>query len=184
MRVITGTAKGRKLKSVPGETTRPISDRVKVALFDLLSGEIEDAAVLDLFAGTGGVGIEALSRGARRAVFVDAAPQAVRTITENLEVTGLSDRAQIIRSDSFQFLERRGHESFELIYIAPPQYLGLWIKAMQAIDEHPDWLSDDGLAIAQIDPREYLELPLTHLMKYEERKYGNTLLLFYAKPGE
>jgi 16S rRNA (guanine966-N2)-methyltransferase len=184
MRVITGTAKGRKLKSVPGDSTRPISDRVKVALFDLLIGEMEDASVLDLFAGTGGVGIEALSRGARRVVFVDAAPAAVRTIGENLEITSLADRAQIIRSDAFQFLERRGHESFDLIYIAPPQYLGLWIQALQAIDKNPGWLTDDGLAIVQIDPREYRTPSLEHLALIEERKYGNTLLVFYSRPGE
>jgi 16S rRNA (guanine966-N2)-methyltransferase len=184
MRIITGTAKGRKLKSVPGDSTRPISDRVKVALFDILAGEIESAAVLDLFAGTGGVGIEALSRGARRAVFVDAALPAIRTIQENLNLAGLSDRAQVIRSDAFKFLERRGHEAFELIYVAPPQYLGLWSQALTAIDQNPDWLSDDGLAIAQIDPREHREIELQHLINYEERKYGNTLLLFFAKPGE
>jgi 16S rRNA (guanine966-N2)-methyltransferase len=184
MRVITGTAKGRKIKSVPGDSTRPISDRVKVALFDLLAGDIADASVLDLFAGTGGVGIEALSRGARRVVFVDAAAAAIRTIGENLQTTELAERAHVIRSDSFQFLERRGHESFDLIYIAPPQYLGLWIRALQEIDENPQWLTDDGLAIIQIDPREFREPALRHLVEIEQRKYGNTLLIFYSRPGE
>jgi 16S rRNA (guanine966-N2)-methyltransferase len=184
MRVITGTAKGRKLKPVPGDSTRPISDRVKVALFDLLTGEIEEASILDLFAGTGGVGIEALSRGARRVVFVDAAPLAIRTIGENLAVTELESRAHVIRSDAFQFLDRRGHESFDLIYIAPPQYLGLWVNALQAIDHHPQWLTDDGLAIVQIDPREFTQPTLEHLVEIEQRKYGNTLLIFYSRPGE
>jgi 16S rRNA (guanine966-N2)-methyltransferase len=183
MRVITGTAKGRKLKPVPGDSTRPISDRVKVALFDMLAGELEDASLLDLFAGTGGVGIEALSRGARRAVFVDSEAAAVRTISDNLETTGLAGRAQVVRSDAFQFLERRGHESFAIVYIAPPQYEGLWMRAIQTIDHAPDWLTDDGLAVVQIDPREYRPLSLEHLMEIEERKYGNTLLVFFTKPG-
>jgi 16S rRNA (guanine966-N2)-methyltransferase len=183
MRVITGLAKGRKLKSVPGSSTRPITDRAKVALFDILAGEVEGSAFLDLFAGTGGVGIEALSRGARRAVFVDISPQSVRTIHENLKTTRLGERAAVIRSDSFRYLDRSGHESFELIYIAPPQYQELWIRALQAIDRSPEWLAPDGLAVVQIDPREAREVTLEHLREFDRRQYGSTLLWFFEKPG-
>ncbi|OGO09264.1 MAG: 16S rRNA (guanine(966)-N(2))-methyltransferase RsmD [Chloroflexi bacterium RBG_13_60_9] len=184
MRVISGSAKGRKLKSVPGPSTRPITDRGKVALFDILAPDVPDSLVLDLFAGTGGVGIEALSRGARRAVFVDIDPKSVTTIRENLKTTQLEDRASVIRSDSFRFLERAEHEAFDLIYIAPPQYHGLWIKALEIIDRHQNWLSPDGLAIVQIDPKEIRDIPLAHIKEFDRRRYGNTLLWFFEKPAD
>ncbi len=184
MRVISGSAKGRKIKYVPGPSTRPITDRVKVALFDILAGEMEGSAVLDLFAGTGGVGIEALSRGARRAVFVDVDPKAVHTIRENLKTTQLADRASVIRSDSFRYLDRREHESFDLIYVAPPQYKGLWLQALETIDRDGDWLSPDGMVVVQIDPKEARDPRLEHLREFDRRRYGSTLLWFFEKPGE
>jgi 16S rRNA (guanine966-N2)-methyltransferase len=183
MRVIAGTAKGRKLKTVPGDSTRPITDRVKVALFDLIAGDVQGASFLDLFAGTGGVGIEALSRGTRRAVFVDLDPQAIRIIRENLILTRLEKQATVIRSDSFQYLERRERQPYDIVYIAPPQYQGIWIRALEAIDGHPDWLSPDGMVIVQIDPKEIREITMGHLSEFDRRRYGNTLLLFYEKPG-
>ena len=183
MRVIAGTAKGRKLKSVPGQSTRPITDRAKVALFDIVAGEVLGSCFLDLFAGTGGVGIEALSRGARRTVFVDYDPKAIRTIRENLKITRLDQQASVIRSDSFQYLERRERHPFDILYVAPPQYQGLWIRALQAIDRRADWLSPDGMVIVQIDPKEVREVSMDHLSEFDRRRYGSTLLLFYEKPG-
>lgn len=183
MRVVSGSAKGRKIKSVPGSSTRPIADRVKVALFDILAGELTGARFLDLFAGTGGVGIEALSRGAKKAVFIDSEPIAVRTIRENLSITGLAGRAEIITGNSFHYLNRENHSQFEMIYIAPPQYQGLWLQALGLLDNRPDWLCADGMAIVQIHPREYRDLNLTNLIEFDRRKYGNTLLLFFEKPG-
>jgi 16S rRNA (guanine966-N2)-methyltransferase len=183
MRVIAGTAKGKKIRSVPGESTRPITDRVKTALFDILAGEIQGVSFLDLFAGTGGVGIEALSRGTRLAVFVDLDPNAIRTIRENLKTTHLETHASVIRSDSFQYLDRRENHPFDIIYVAPPQYQGLWIRSLQAIDRKPDWLSPDGMVIVQIDPKEVLDISLENLLEFDRRRYGSTLLLFYEKPG-
>lgn len=104
MRVITGVAKGRRLYAVPGQSTRPVTDRVKVSLFNILAGGLEDARFLDLFAGTGGVGIEALSRGAAEAVFVERDDRALATIRRNIELTRLGDRAHIVRRDVFKFL--------------------------------------------------------------------------------
>ena len=192
MRVIAGKAKGRKLRSVPGDITRPITDLVKESLFNILSGEIVDALFLDLFAGTGSVGIEALSHGARRAVFVERHRRAVETIKENLKTTGLADQAEVIRADVFRFLARepaippkvggeRGgapKEKFDLIYIAPPQYKGLWSKTLLVLDEK-DFLTEGGLAIAQIYPKEYTDLELKTLDLVDQRKYGSTLLCFY-----
>ena len=180
MRVITGTAKGRALKAVPGETTRPITDRVKEALFDILGANMREARFLDLFAGTGGVGIEALSRGAREAVFVENGRQAIETIRFNLEKTGLKDRATIVRTDVFAFL-RGTPRAFEYVYIAPPQYKELWSATLQAIDAQPAWLAEDGEMIVQIHPREYRPFELQHFEPIDERRYGSTLLVFYAQ---
>ena len=126
IRVIAGIAKGRKLKLVPGDSTRPIMDRVKEALFNILGMGIRGCTFLDLFAGTGSVGIEALSRGAERVLFIDKDRLAVRTVHENLERTRLADRAEVLRADAFVYLQRQNPEAFEYIYVAPPQYKGMW----------------------------------------------------------
>lgn len=184
MRVISGSAKSRRLKMVPGEGTRPIPDKVKGALFNILGADIEGAAFLDLFAGTGSVGIEALSRGAARAVFVESDQQAAKIIAENLSVTGLAGRAEVLRADVFRFLGGPRRLSFDFIYIAPPQSAGLWHKTLSLIDANPDWLNADGLAVAQIHPVECNELSLSVLQIVDQRKYGSTLLCFYEKPGD
>jgi len=178
VRVIAGKAKGRKLRSVPGDITRPITDLVKESLFNILGGEIVDALFLDLFAGTGSVGIEALSHGAWRAVFVERNRRAIETIKENLKITGLATQAEVIRDDVFRFLAREPAEKFDLIYIAPPQYKGLWSKTLLVLDEK-DFLTEGGLAIAQIYPKEYTDLELKNLDLVDQRKYGSTLLCFY-----
>ena len=183
MRVVAGLAKGRILKAVPGAATRPITDRVKVALFDILAPEISGASVLDLFSGTGAVGIEALSRGASRVVFVDNEPAAIRVIHENLKLTGLSAGAQVVRTDAFDYLQRRGVPAFDVIYIAPPQYRGMWREALQHIDRMPELLVPDGQAIVQVDPREFEELNLAVLREADRRRYGSTQLVFYERPG-
>lgn len=189
MRVIAGSAKGHRLQSVPGDTTRPITDRVKEALFNILGDFVVSARVLDLFAGTGAVGIEALSRGAAEAVFIDRSPAALRVIRANLEHTRLADRAIVLRADAFKYLSGAIEAPFDLIYIAPPQYQGLWAEALWALDDLPAWLSTyasgaSGIAVAQIHPREYKELSLHNLIEYDRRKYGSTLLCFYELARE
>ncbi len=180
MRVIAGEAKGRKLLSVPGRATRPITDRVKESLFNILGGQVVNALFLDLFAGTGSVGIEALSRGARRAVFVERNRQALKVIAENLKMTGLTDRAKVVSSDVFKFLRGEFDEKFDIVYIAPPQYKGLWARTLLALDER-ELLADEGLIIAQIHPKELASLDLKSLQLADQRKYGSTLLCFYAR---
>jgi 16S rRNA (guanine966-N2)-methyltransferase len=179
MRVITGSAKGRRLASVPGQSTRPITDRVKEALFNILAGEVEDASVLDLFAGTGGVGIEALSRGARKVWFVDKEWKAIQTIKANLQITGFLPNAKVFRQDAFRLLRQAaGKAAFDIIYVAPPQYQGLWADALAEIDAL-DVLAPGGLVIAQIHPKEFQELQLKRLSLEDKRKYGSTVLCFY-----
>jgi 16S rRNA (guanine(966)-N(2))-methyltransferase RsmD len=181
LRVITGLAKGRKLKPVPGDTTRPITDRAKEALFDILAGEVTGSAWWDLFGGTGAVGIEALSRGAAFVRFSDLHRAPVETIKWNLEHCKFSANAEVRRGDAFNMLAAEPDRQFDFIYIAPPQYQLLWSRALAVLDENPGWLAADGLAIAQIHPREYQALPLGGLEEFEERKYGNTLLVFYQR---
>lgn len=179
MRVIAGEAGGIRLLSVPGRKTRPITDRVKAALFDILGGKVRGASFLDLFAGTGSVGIEALSRGAIRATFVEKDPSVIRVLQENLRRTGLEARAEIVQGDVFKFLERETSRLYDIIYLAPPQYLGLWAKTLILLDK-TQHLHPDGLVIAQIFPKEYEELPLENLKLKDKRRYGSTLLCFYS----
>ncbi len=179
MRVIAGTAKGRKLLSVPGASTRPITDRVKESLFNIIGARVVDARVLDLFAGTGSVGIEALSRGAAQAVFVERDRKALRVLCCNLELTGLADRARVVADDVFRFIARADEPPFDFIYIAPPQYKGLWAQTLQALD--PTSLpGPDGIVVAQIHPKEYQEQKLARLELFDRRQYGSTLLCFYS----
>jgi 16S rRNA (guanine(966)-N(2))-methyltransferase RsmD len=179
VRVIGGIAKGTQLQAVPGKGTRPISDRVKEAVFNILGPEIEGARVLDLFAGTGSVGIEALSRGADQAVFVEKHPKAVATIRANLLRTRLQASARIVQSDVFRFLDGES-EPFDLIYVAPPQYQGLWSKTLASLDTLPGWLEADGMVIVQIFPKELEPLALTTLQVFDQRKYGSTMVSFYG----
>jgi 16S rRNA (guanine966-N2)-methyltransferase len=179
MRVIGGTAKGRTLKSVPGDSTRPILDRVKVPLFDILRPSLSDISILDLFAGTGAVGIEALSQGAGHCVFLDTNAKAVATIQHNLEVTDLSGKAEVRHTDAFIYLKNTTR-TFDLIYVAPPQYKGIWIEAMRVIAERPHLLNRGGMIIVQIDPKEYEPLDISAFRETQQRRYGNTILVFYA----
>ncbi len=181
MRVIAGTAKGRRLKSVPGVGTRPVTDRVKESVFGILGPGIEGCTFLDLFAGTGGVGIEALSRGAESCTFVDKDARAVATIRENLALTGLAAAATVVRRDSFRYLEET-KDRFDVVYVAPPQYQALWERAMLALDR-PDSPAAD-LVVVQIHPKEFTDLALTHLRLDETRKYGSTLVGFYVPRDE
>lgn len=180
MRVISGRAKGHRLKQVPGDTTRPIMDRVKENLFNIIGPAVRDSRWLDLFAGTGQVGIEALSRGAREVVFVDSARAAIKTIHDNLRLTRLSEGATVRHTDAFKFLRSGSQSAFDVIYVAPPQYHQIWVEVLREIDNRPvDYLASDGHVIVQIDPREFQSLTLDALHLADQRRYGNTMLCFY-----
>jgi 16S rRNA (guanine(966)-N(2))-methyltransferase RsmD len=181
LRVIAGSAKGRKLKSVPGDTTRPVMDRVKEALFNILAGDVIDSNWWDLFAGTGAIGIEALSRGAAFVRFSDLNRAPIETIKENVAHCGFTSQSEVRRGDAFTMLAGQADKNFEYIYIAPPQYHEMWLKALKLIDENMEWLSEDGAVIVQIDPAEYQEVELENLEETEQRKYGSTLIVFYDR---
>lgn len=177
MRVISGTAKSLKLKS-PGDATRPITDRVKENLFNILGVRVIDANILDLFAGAGSVGIEALSRGAKHSTFVERDEVAIQVLWENLRITLLAKKATVLREDVFRFIRRRSEEEYDIVYVAPPQYKGFWEESLNLLDRR-QFLAPDGLIIAQIHPREYKELEMASYEECDRRKYGNTMLCFY-----
>lgn len=184
LRIIAGKARGRKLKSVPGDSTRPITDRVKESLFDILGADLSEnqgASLLDLFAGTGSVGIEALSRGARFVRFVEQNRLAVDIIRFNLEQTGLKAGSDVMRMDAFALLARQPDRDFDYVYIAPPQHKGLWKKALLLLEANPKWLSEDAWVIVQIHPVEFEELSLQNLEEFDRRNYGSTQLIFYRR---
>lgn len=179
LRVIAGKAKGRKLKSVPGDTTRPVTDMVKEALFNILGGDVLDSRWWDVFAGTGAIGIEALSREAAFIRFTDINRLPVDIIKDNLAVCGFAKQAEVRRADAFTLLRSAPDAQYDFIYIAPPQYKEMWEQALNLLDANPGWLGENAEVIVQIHPREFKDLPLKNLKKIEERKYGSTLLVFY-----
>lgn len=181
MRVIAGSARGTRLLGPPSGTgARPITDRAKEALFSILGPSLAGARFLDLFSGTGAVGIEALSRGAAEAVFVERHPAMVRTLRQNLEKTGLAGRARIARADVFDYL-RRKPEGFDVVYVAPPQYRRLWADALELLDERPGWVAEEGQVVVQVHPVELEEVALRSLRETDRRDYGKVTLAFYDR---
>ena len=179
MRVITGKARGIQLKTPEGMLTRPTSDRVKEALFSIINFEIPGARVLDLFGGTGQLGIEALSRGAKQAVFVDAREDACRLIRENLKRTKLEADARVIRSDYLDYL-KRCREKFEIILLDPPYAEVFLENALNRITEI-DILETNGIIVTERPLGKELNLEFDGFVRSKDYKYGNTLLTIYRK---
>ncbi len=146
MRVISGTARGRKLKEPDGKAIRPTTDKVKEAIFNIVQFDIEGRSILDLFAGTGQLGIEALSRGAASVTFVDGSTQSQSLLKKNLETTNLSDRAEIVLADALDFL-RRGRK-YDLIFIDPPYETNLLERTLLTIIQF-DILKVNGIMICE-----------------------------------
>lgn len=192
MRVVAGEARGRKLKAPDTLGTRPIIDRVKTALFDILSTEVEETRFLDLFGGTGSVGIEALSRGAAHATFIEMNFKVLKLLRENLQTTGLADRAETLQGDAFKFLEQKSKgtpqttDPYDIVYVAPPQYHGMAARALEILDTSP-LVTEHGLVIVQIHPKEretVAAITCQRLALSDERRYGSTLLMFYRVKEE
>lgn len=180
MRVITGTARGRRLKAPRGMATRPTADRVKEALFNLLGDRVLDARFLDVFAGTGGIGIEALSRGAELAVFIEMSPQAMQVIRENLTLTRLADRAEMYRQDALFALDMLGNRAriFDLIFVDPPYMQSYEEKVLQRINNY-GLLQEDGIVVVESSKKDMLPQRVGQLIMFRREKYGDTLLNFY-----
>ena len=176
MRVITGSARGRKLKEPVGRDIRPTTDKVKESLFNIVQFDIEGRRVLDMFAGTGQLGIEALSRGAREAVFLDEDSRAVRLVRENLAACGLEGR--VLQGDAIGLLRALG--TFDVIFIDPPYDAGLAVRALEEIKKI-DILSDGGIIVCET--RQETELPMLDkpYFKGREYRYGKVKLTVYGK---
>ena len=181
MRVITGKARGVQLKTPDGMTTRPTSDRVKEALFSIIQFEIPASRVLDLFGGTGQLGIEALSRGAKSAVFVDAGEPACRLIRENLRRTKLESDAKVVRSDYMDYL-KRCRETFDIIFLDPPYAEVFLENALKCITEI-DILQTGGIIVAECPVGKDLPWNFEGFTRSKDYKYGNTILTIYRKNG-
>jgi len=176
MRVITGIAGGRKLKSPEGDAVRPTADQVKQAMFNILQFDLEGRRILDLFGGTGQLGIEALSRGAREAVFTDSSRTSVQLIRENLKRCGLE--GTVLQTDALSYLARG--EKFDVIFIDPPYDGGLYQAVLERINA-VDNLTEGGIIMCEA--RAGTELPeLTPpYCKQRERRYGNVKICIYSK---
>ena len=181
MRIIGGSARGRKLVGPSSDRTRPLSDRARESLFNILGPGIRGERVLDLFAGTGAVGLEALSLGARSATFVEQDRRALGDIQENLDTLGFADHGTAVPGDALSFI-RRTRESFDVIFAGPPQWAGLWSETIAVVDARPEVLAEGGLLITQLDPTEDDGDPeLQVLERVDARTYGRTRLLLHER---
>lgn len=179
MRVITGKAKGVSLKTPDGMATRPTTDRVKEAIFSIIQFDIPAASVLDLFGGTGQLGIEALSRDAKQAVFVDEKDNACRLIRENLRRTKLEGQGRVVRSDYAAFL-RNCKEKFDIIFLDPP-YAEVFLENSLKIITEIDILHSGGIIVAERPLGKELPWEFDGFTRSKDYKYGKTLITIYRK---
>ncbi len=179
MRVITGKARGIQLKTPEGMLTRPTADRVKEALFSIINFDIPGAKILDLFGGTGQLGIEALSRGASNAVFVDAREESCKLIRENLKRTKLDQDARVVRSDYLDYLSRC-REQYDIIFLDPPYAEVFLENAIKKITEI-DILRSNGIIVAERPLGKELPWDFEGYSRSKDYKYGKVLLTIYRK---
>jgi 16S rRNA (guanine(966)-N(2))-methyltransferase RsmD len=177
MRITGGIGRGRKLKVPAGETVRPTSDKVKQALFNILGERVHGAAFLDLFAGAGGVGIEALSRGAELAVFVDGSRESLDAVKHNIELAGFGESAEAVLSKAEPFLQRRAG-SFDIVFLDPPYKMEL-LPLLQLIAASA-LLKPDAVVIAEHFKKQSSPERAGELERYREAVYGDTVLSFYS----
>ena len=177
MRVITGSARGRRLITLEGEDVRPTTDKVKEALFSIIQFEIEGRKVLDLFAGSGQLGIEALSRGAKSAVFVDLSRQAVEVVKKNLEATGFTKSAVVLNTDSIAFVATRA-ENYDIAFIDPPYGKGLLQKVLPLV---ADIMNDGGVIVCEAPYDEEIPEAAGEFTLVKTYKYGKIKLATYRK---
>lgn len=184
MRVISGTARGTNLETLEGNNTRPTLDRVKEALFNIIQNQIVDASVLDLFSGSGALGIESLSRGATFCVMCDKSYEAIGVINKNLKKTHLEQKAKIIKNDYKKALNLLQEQKFDLIFIDPPYAADIAVDSIKDIIEL-DLLTDDGIIILETDneKREIENLNKLNVNVYDLRKYGRVTLIFLNRKG-
>lgn len=184
MRVISGLARGTNLETLEGNNTRPTLDRVKEALFNIIQCEIIDSSVLDLFSGSGALGIESLSRGAKYCIMCDRAHEAIEIINKNIKKTHLEEKAKVIKGDYRKALELFKNQKFNIIFIDPPYDLDIAVDSIKTIIEL-DLLENDGIIILETDneKRELENLNKLNVNVYDLRKYGRVTLIFLNRKG-
>ncbi len=184
MRVISGIARGTKLNSIDNISTRPTLDRVKEPLFSIIQNYIQDSNVLDLFAGSGALGIETLSRGANHCTFCDKSYESVKMLKQNLQKTKLEDKATIFVQDYKKCIKSLIGKKYDIIFIDPPYKLDIAVNSIKLILEYKI-LSKDGIIILETDEeeRELSNIENTELEVYDVRKYGRVSLIFLRERG-
>ncbi len=182
MRIIAGESKGRVLEPVRGRKIRPTSDRVKESMFNIIQNRIQDSTVLDLFAGTGNLGLEALSRGARRAIFIDRDINAIKSINKNCKSLGYSERTEIFRNDAASSLTHLSKDGilFDIIFMDPPYNKGYEMALLSSIG-NLNVLHDLGIIVVEHDAKLLLPDKVVNLYCFDRRKYGGTGISFYRK---
>ncbi len=180
MRIISGQAKGHKLKSPKGLDTRPTTDRIKESLFNIISSHIHKAYVLDLFAGTGNLGLEALSRGADHAVFVDKNKIATNIIIDNLEHTKLIDRSNVLTCDYKQYIDKFDDKlrKFDIIFLDPPYHKNFIEPVLKKISEK-QLLNKEGIIVVETDKDDELSEIIDDFKISRSRNYGRTVISIY-----
>lgn len=179
MRVISGKARGVSLKTPDGMKTRPTADRVKEAMFSIIQFDLPNAKVLDLFAGTGQLGIEALSRGAKSAIFVDCQDSACKLIRENLKKTHFEQESRVIKSDYMSYLKTTS-DKFDVILLDPP-YAELFLEYSLKMITEIDILQTNGIIVTERPLEKELSLEFPGFSRSKDYKYGKTLLTLYRK---
>ncbi|RNA69709.1 16S rRNA (guanine(966)-N(2))-methyltransferase RsmD [Alteribacter keqinensis] len=180
MRVISGKNKGVSLKAVPGDSTRPTTDKVKESIFNMIGPYFEGGTVLDLYGGAGGLGIEALSRGVEKAVFVDRDFKAIQSIRANIAACGLKSRTEVYKNDARRALQAlvKREKQFTFIFLDPP-YAKQQIPEELSFISNNDLLEENGKIIAEHDVRVSLDDTYETLVKVREEKYGDTVISIY-----
>jgi 16S rRNA (guanine(966)-N(2))-methyltransferase RsmD len=181
MRITGGTGKGRKLKVPAGSRVRPTSDKVKQALFNILGEKVQGSIFLDLYAGTGGIGIEALSRGAGRAYFVDDSRESLQAIKQNIEQAGFGERATVIPAKAALFL-KKGGEQFDIVFLDPPYSLEQ--EELLALVSGSGILKQESIVVAEHFKKQKSPEQAGRLLLYREALYGDTALAFYRLSGD
>ncbi|MBP0971768.1 MAG: 16S rRNA (guanine(966)-N(2))-methyltransferase RsmD [Oscillospiraceae bacterium] len=180
MRVITGTARGRRLVTPEGMDTRPTTDKVKEAVCSSLQFDFPGAKVLDLFAGSGQMGIEALSRGARHATFIDSDPRAISCIQQNVKACRFSDIAVVLRTDAVSFLQRN-HEKFDIAFLDPPYRHDTLLQILPLLAEN---MQENGIIVCEHEPECKLPQTILNFDLQKQKKYGKIIISVYRNASE
>ena len=182
MRIISGKARGTKLYTLDSMNTRPTLDRVKESIFNIIQNEIEDAVVLDLFAGSGAIGLEMLSRGAKKAVLCDKEKHAIEVIKKNIEKTHMNEKVELYNLDFKLCLEKVKNEKFDLIYIDPPYNTDFITQSLKRIIEL-DIIKKEGKIILETDDEQRIlkDIEDMDVEVIDKRKYGRATIVFLYK---